>query len=255
MYIYWLIIFFFIGTLMGSFYTVVGIRSGKNEDYVTTRSRCDHCNHLLSPLDLVPIFSYIFLKGKCRYCHKKIDSLSTFMELFSGILYALSFFVFGFSYELLIALGIVTLLIIIIVSDTTYYIIPDEVLIFMSIYFFIFITLNEGIKSSLISLVNGLILFSIMYLIMLVGNKMFKKESLGGGDIKLMFIFGMILGPLLGIVSIFIGSCLALPISLIITIKKKKNIIPFGPFLLIALTLLYMTGINEQLIFRILGIL
>ena len=255
MYIYWLIIFFFIGTLMGSFYTVVGIRSGKNEDYVTTRSRCDNCNHLLSPLDLVPIFSFLFLRGKCRYCHKKIDSLSTFMELFSGILYSLSFYVFGFSYELLIALGIISLLIIIIVSDTTYYIIPDEVLIFMSVYFFIFITLNEGIKSSLISLLNGILLFSIMYLIMLVGNKMFKKESLGGGDIKLMFIFGMILGPLLGIVSIFIGSCLALPISLIITIKKKKNIIPFGPFLLIALTLLYMTGINEQLIFKILGIL
>lgn len=255
MYIYWLIIFFFIGTLMGSFYTVVGTRSGKNEDYITTRSRCDKCNHLLSPLDLVPIFSFIFLKGKCRYCHKKIDSLSTFMELFSGILYALSFYVFGFSYELLISLGIISLLIIIIVSDTTYYIIPDEVLIFMSVYFFIFITLNEGIKSSLISLVNGVLLFAIMYLIMLVGNKMFKKESLGGGDIKLMFIFGMILGPLLGIVSIFIGSCLALPISLIVTIKKKKNIIPFGPFLLIAITLLYMTGINEQLIFRILGIL
>ena len=255
MYIYWLIIFFFVGTLMGSFYTVVGIRSGKNEDYVTTRSRCDKCNHVLGILDLVPIFSYLFLKGKCRYCHEKIDSLSTFMELFSGILYALSFFVFGFSYELLIALGIISLLIIIIVSDTTYYIIPDEVLIFMSVYFFIFISLNEGIKSGLLSLLYGALLFIIMYIIMIVGNKMFKRESLGGGDIKLMFIFGMILGPLLGVVSIFIGSCLALPISLIITMKKKKNIIPFGPFLLIALTLLYMTGINEQLIFRILGIL
>lgn len=255
MYIYWLIIFFFIGTLMGSFYTVVGIRSGRNEDYIKTRSKCDNCGHLLGPLDLVPIFSYIFLKGKCRYCHHKIDSLSTFMELFSGILYTLAFFVFGFSYELLIALGIISLLIIIIVSDTTYYIIPDEVLIFMSIYFFIFISLSEGFKSGLISLVNGFLLFLIMYIIMLVGNKLFKRESLGGGDIKLMFIFGMILGPLLGIVSIFIGSCLALPISLIITIKKKKNIIPFGPFLVIALTLLYMTGINEQLVFKFLGIL
>lgn len=255
MYIYWIIIFFFIGTLMGSFYTVVGLRAGKKENFITGRSHCDNCNHKLGILDLIPIFSYIFLKGKCRYCHHKIDSLSTFMEFFSGILYALSFYVFNFSYEFLIAIGIISLLIIVIVSDTTYYIIPDEVLIFMSIYFFIFITLNEGIKGSLISLLNGVILFSIMYLIMLVGNKLFKKESLGGGDIKLMFIFGMILGPLLGIISIFIGSCLALPISLILTTKKKKNIIPFGPFLLIALSLLYLTGINEQLIFKILGIL
>ncbi len=255
MYIYWIIIFFFIGSLMGSFYTVVGLRSGKNEDYVKTRSHCDNCNHVLGALDLVPIFSYIFLKGKCRYCHHKIDSLSTYMELFSGILYALSFYVFNFSYEFLIAIGIISLLIIVIVSDTTYYIIPDEVLIFMSIYFFIILTLEEGIEGSSISLLNGVVLFCIMYLIMLVGNKLFKKESLGGGDIKLMFIFGMILGPLLGIVSIFIGSCLALPISLVLTTKKEKNIIPFGPFLLIALSLLYLTGINEQLIFKILGIL
>jgi prepilin signal peptidase PulO-like enzyme (type II secretory pathway) len=125
----------------------------------------------------------------------------------------------------------------------------------MSIYFFIILTLKEGIEGSSISLLNGVVLFCIMYLIMLVGNKLFKKESLGGGDIKLMFIFGMILGPLLGIVSIFIGSCLALPISLVLTTKKEKNIIPFGPFLLIALSLLYLTGINEQLIFKILGIL
>lgn len=253
--LYWIIIFFFIGTLMGSFYTVVGLRSGKKENFITGRSHCDNCNHKLGILDLIPIFSYIFLKGKCRYCHEKIDSLSTYMEFFSGILYALSFEVFGFSYQLFIALGIITLLIIIIVSDITYYIIPDEVLIFMSIYFFIFITLDEGIKSSLLSIFNGLILFTIMYIIMLLGNKLFKRESLGGGDIKLMFIFGMILGPLLGIVSIFLGSCLALPISLIITLKKKKNIIPFGPFLLISITLLYMTQINEQLIFKLLGIL
>ncbi len=253
--LYWIIIFFFIGTLMGSFYTVVGLRSGKKENFITGRSHCDNCNHKLGILDLIPIFSYIFLKGKCRYCHEKIDSLSTYMEFFSGILYALSFEVFGFSYQLFIALGIITLLIIIIVSDITYYIIPDEVLIFMSIYFFIFITLDEGIKSSLLSIFNGLVLFTIMYIIMLLGNKLFKRESLGGGDIKLMFIFGMILGPLLGIVSIFLGSCLALPISLIITLKKKKNIIPFGPFLLISITLLYMTQINEQLIFKLLGIL
>lgn len=253
--LYWIIIFFFIGTLMGSFYTVVGLRAGKKENFITGRSHCDNCNHKLGILDLIPIFSYIFLKGKCRYCHEKIDSLSTYMEFFSGILYALSFEVFGFSYQLFIALGIITLLIIIIVSDITYYIIPDEVLIFMSIYFFIFITLDEGIKSSLLSIFNGLVLFTIMYIIMLLGNKLFKRESLGGGDIKLMFIFGMILGPLLGIVSIFLGSCLALPISLIITLKKKKNIIPFGPFLLISITLLYMTQINEQLIFKLLGIL
>lgn len=249
------IIFFILGTCMGSFFTVIGLRLPKKKSFIKGRSHCDSCDHELSLLDMIPILSFLFLRGKCRYCKEKIDALSTYMEFFTGVLYALAFYSFGLSSELFIALGIVSMLSILSVSDISYYIIPDEVLIFMSIYFFIILTLQEGIEGSSISLLNGVVLFCIMYLIMLVGNKLFKKESLGGGDIKLMFIFGMILGPLLGIFSIFIGSCLALPISLVLTTKKKKNIIPFGPFLLIALSLLYLTGINEQLIFKILGIL
>ena len=76
----------------------------------------------------------------------------------------------------------------------------------------------------------------------------FKKESLGGGDIKMMFIFGLILGPFLGACSIFIGSALALPVSIYFLYKDKERVIPFGPFLLIALTLLYFTNITPELI-------
>ena len=122
-----LIIFFIIGTLMGSFYTVLGTRLPKEEKVLFGKSHCDNCNHPLSMLDMIPIISYIFLGGKCRYCKEKIDSTSTFMELVSGILYATAYYVFGPTYELFIALGIVSLLMIVIVSDINYLIIPDEV--------------------------------------------------------------------------------------------------------------------------------
>ena len=89
---------------------------------------------------------------------------------------------------------------------------------------------------------------------MLIGNKILKKETLGGGDIKLMFVFGIILGPILGLFSIFIGSVIALPVSLFMLRKEKESIIPFGPFLLIALTLLYFTGITPELILNLLKI-
>ena len=239
---------------MGSFYTVVGLHLPNHEPFLTNRSHCDICNHKLSFLDMIPIISYIFLKGKCRYCHTKFSNLSTYMELFTGILFACSYYVFGLSYNLLIALGIVTLLIIVSVSDITYFIIPDELLIFFTGYFLIIIALNNGVLTALWSILSGFLLFSIMYIIMLFGNFMFKKETLGGGDIKMMFVFGLILHPIIGIFSIFISSLLALPISMFLLWKKGQNLIPFGPFLIIGCTLLYFTKITPDIILKLLQI-
>ena len=239
---------------MGSFYTVVGQHLPNHEPFITNRSHCDICNHKLSFLDMIPIISYIFLRGKCRYCHTKFSNLSTYMELFTGILFACSYYVFGFSYNLLIALGIVTLLIIVSVSDITYFIIPDELLIFFTGYFLIIIALNNGVLTALWSILSGFLLFSLMYIIMLFGNFIFKKETLGGGDIKMMFVFGLILHPIIGIFSIFISSLLALPISMLLLWKKGQNLIPFGPFLIIGCTLLYFTKITPDIILKLLQI-
>ena len=221
MFILYLIIFFIFGLFMGSFYTVIGLRLPKHENFLTDRSHCDKCQHNLSLLDMIPLLSYLFLKGRCRYCKAKINELSTYMEFFTGVLFSLSFYVFGFSYELLIALGIVSLLIIVSVSDISYYIIPDEILIFFIGFFTIIITLNSSVLNALISLLSGFTLFIIMYTIMIFGNFLFKKESLGGGDVKMMFVFGLILNPFLGLISIFLASFLALPVSIFILLKRK----------------------------------
>lgn len=250
--ILYLIIFFIIGLCFGSFFTVVGLRCPKHENFIDGHSHCDQCSHELAFLDMIPIISYILLKGKCRYCHKKIDNLSTFMELFTGILFMLSYIAFGLSYELFIALGIVSMLIIISVSDITYYIIPDEILIFFTGYFLIIYVLSGGVFSTFINIVSGIVMFCIMYTIMLLGNFIFKKETLGGGDIKLMFVIGLVVSPLLGLVVIFIGSLLALPISLLLLVKKKTRLIPFGPFLLIAFAFIYFTKLDIKTIIDLL---
>lgn len=242
----YIILFFILGTYMGSFFTVVGLRLPKKEDFIFSRSRCDQCKHELSLLEMIPILSYIFLKGKCKHCHSKIDPLSTYIEFFTGILFAVSYYSFSFSYELFIALGIVSLLIIVLVTDLMYLIIPDGVLIFFSIYFLIFQFIGTGLKNTLLHFATGIFLFILMYLIMLLGNKIFKKESMGGGDVKLMFLFGLVLDPLLGTFSIFLGSFFALPMSLFLYFSNKEKVIPFGPFLLIAFTFLYFTKIDSQ---------
>ena len=87
-----------------------------------------------------------------------------------------------------------------------------------------------------------------MYLIMIFGKFLFKKDSLGGGDIKLMFVFGLVINPLLGLFVIFLASFLALPISLLILWKRKVNLVPFGPFLVISFMFIYFTRINLDMI-------
>lgn len=248
----YIIIFFIFGSLMGSFLTVIGLRLPKNENFTTTQSHCDSCGHVLQLYEMIPIISYLIQKGKCRYCKAKIDGLSTFIELFTGILFAVAFYAFGFSHELLIALGIVCLLMIVVVSDITYLIIPDEVLLFFTFYFIIIQILNIGLLGAAKHILTGLFLFAMMYLVMFLGNKALKEESLGGGDIKMMFVFGLVLDPLLGTLAIFLGSLIALPISLILLKKQHERVIPFGPFLLLALTLIYFSQITTPMVLKLL---
>jgi len=112
--------------------------------------------------------------------------------------------------------------------------------------------LNFGIKGGLIQLGYGFITFGMMYLIMILGNILFKKESLGGADVKLMFLAGLVLHPILGILVIFIASCIALPISIIILITDKEHMIPFGPFLVASIILLFFLKIDVNTFIRFL---
>lgn len=239
---------------MGSFYTLVGLRLPKNESFIFSRSRCDQCRHVLKLIDMVPILSYIFLRGKCKYCKGKIDILSTYIEFFTGLLFLVSYYSFGFSMQLLLAIGVVSLLVIIIVSDLTYLIIPDEILIFFGIYFIMMQFIILGYKGVLYHLAVGIFLFGVMYLIMIIGNKVFKKESMGGGDVKMMFLFGLILDPLLGALTIFLGSLFALPVSIGLYFSKHEKVIPFGPFLLLGFAFIFFTKITSLDIVSWLGL-
>ena len=250
--ILFLIIFFILGIVLGGFFTVLGDRLAQ-ENYQFFPYRCDGCQHKLSILDSIPIFSYLFLKGKCRYCCKKIDIMQPLMELFTGILFAVAYYSFGNSSEFLIALGIISLLIIVTVSDLNHMIIPDEVLIFFVLYFILVQFFSHGAIVTLEHIFTGFFLFVLMYFIMWLGEKILKKESLGGGDVKMMFLFGLVLDPLLGTVAIFLGSFFALPMSLFLLYKNREKMIPFGPFLLLALTFLYFTKITPEMLIHWIG--
>lgn len=247
---FYYIMFFIIGTIFGSFYNLVGLRVPKKESIMLPRSHCDKCNHTLAWYELIPILSFIFQKGKCKNCNTKLSYFYPFSELACGILFMVSYYSFGFSYDLIISLTLVSFFIMIIISDLNYLIIPDRFIVIPSIIIIIVTILNKGITNAFIQILYGLIGFIIMYLIMLLGNFLFKKESLGGADIKLMFLVGLVLDPLLIVVVIFLASIIALPVSLILLVKNKEHVIPFGPFIMIGLLITYFTKLNITEIFE-----
>lgn len=236
--------FLLLGMLFGSFYHVVGYRMTKGESFVYPPSHCPNCNHKLGPLELIPVLSFLLQKGKCKECKTKISWFYPIAELMCGIIFMLCYLSFGISLELLLALTFTSMLIIIIFSDIYYMIIEDKVLIFFGILLIIELYFINGFNSLLYSLLDGVISFVVMLLIKLLGDKMFKKESMGGGDIKLMAIIGLILGWELSLVNIFVAAVIALPICFIILYKNADHVIPFGPFLALGSMILLLTRID-----------
>lgn len=239
MMLYYYILIFISGTCLGSFYNVVGLRKAKNESIVFPASHCPKCNHELKWYELIPVFSYIFLKGRCLKCHKKISIQYPLIELLTGILFTFAFYKFGFTISFLVSLVIISALIIIYITDFKEYIILDEVIVCGSIAIIILKYLEFGAKETLISLITGVSLFLLMYLIKLFGDKVFKRESLGGGDIKLSFLIGLTVELRLSLVVLIVASFLAFPYAIIVSNLKKKSEVPYGPFLITALLIVY----------------
>lgn len=235
---------FILGTILGSFYMVVAERIPRGESIISPPSHCDKCMHRLTPIELIPIFSYIIQGGKCKNCKAKMSIFYPLYEIIVGILFVLCYLVFGLSLKLIIAITFVSMLTIIVLSDIEYMIISDGVLIVSSIFLMVEMYFIYGLKYLGISILNGLIAFAAMFLLRLLGNFIFKKDTMGGGDIKLMFLFGLVLGYDMALFSIFLAAFVGLPISLIMIKKCKDHIIPFGPFLSIGALIILLFQLN-----------
>ncbi len=247
---YYIVSFFVFGLLFGSFFNVVGYRLPHNESIIFPPSHCPKCKRRLSALELIPVFSYIFLFGRCKDCKETISLRYPIFEILTGILFAASYMVFGLSVETIISLTFVSALIIIIISDLHAMTIPDEIIIIGSAAILIEKIIFYGYDVALTALGNGLLALLLMLLIKLLGDVMFKRESLGGGDIKLMFLIGTILEIKLSIIVIIVGAFITLPYALFVLFYRKTHIVSFGPFLSLAGIILYLTKWNFYDIFN-----
>lgn len=230
---------FILGLLFGSFFYCMGIRLSNNESLIRPPSHCDFCKHQLGILDLIPIFSFVFLKGKCRYCHKKLPFDYLLFELLTGILFAFSYTKFHFSYEFFISLILSSLVVLIFITDFKYMIILDSPLIVSLVLIFILKCIYFDFNAALISLGHGLCMFLTMFAIEKFGSFVFKKESLGGGDIKFSFIMGMVLTYKFSMVALILSTFLALPYAIGSMYFSKAHEVPYGPFLVSSVFLVF----------------
>ena len=257
MYLY-LLLFFILGIISSYFIELLGYRLPVGED-ILKRNYCDKCNHELKFFESIPIISYIIQKGRCNYCHQKVSIKYLFFELGTGILFSLtylSFFEEYFStFKLIFAILFVSSLIIVCFSDYKYMIISDEILIVFAALILLLKLFIEYLNGEILSLmdlgycvIDVIIDAGIMYLIMFaikkIGDLIFKKESLGKGDIKLMAYIAIVLGFKLSIVVIFLASFISLPFAIISNLKKDKLMLPFGPFLAIGAIILFLLKVD-----------
>ena len=221
----------FINALVWRLFLKFNKPNKKNTDYsiLKGRSMCPRCKHRLSTVDLVPLFSWFFLRGKCRYCHKPISVQYPLVEFITGLTFVLSYIYWPYNFSSLgkslfvLWLGILLLLVALAVYDFKYKILPNilvYILIVLSLLFVLIYFFNiDHHLSYLLSRILG-ILFSagLFYLIFQVS----KGQWIGGGDVKLCIALGLLLGgPLETIFMIFIASSIGCMIALILAIYQK----------------------------------
>jgi leader peptidase (prepilin peptidase) / N-methyltransferase len=233
------IILFLYGLIFGSFFNVVGLRVPMKQSIVRPRSACPHCQHVLTPMELIPVLSYVIQGGKCRFCRERISPLYPFIEMLTGCLFVFAYLYHGISFQLLISLSIISLLIIITVSDIRYMMIPDRILLF-----FLGLFLLERILIPLHpwwdSLFGAVVGFGLLLFISIVS-----KGGMGGGDIKLFGVLGLLLGTKLILLTFFLATLVGTVggvIGLAVGKVKKKQPMPFGPFIGIGALISYFYG-------------
>ena len=234
------------GILIGSFLNVLIIRIPKGESVVFPSSHCVSCGKNLKWYHNIPLFSWIFLKGKCAFCGSKISIQYPIIEFLSGLIFLLSYiknqdllfsFIVGGVFALLLALSVI---------DLKYKEVPDSLNLLA-------LTLSIATSYDVITNFQNALLFAGGFtLLRFYLSYILKKEAMGEADIMIAGTIGAMVGVKLGLVTIFLSALLALPAFLIA--GKKNYELPFIPFLTLALFIVYIfDGFFSLLLLRLYG--
>lgn len=237
----WSIFFLLIGVIFGSFFNVVGLRLPLRKDFVKARSACPVCEHPLAWYELIPILSFLLQKGNCRHCHALISPIYPSIELLSGLLFLYAYMKIGWSPELFIVGLLISLSIIVIVSDLRYMIIPNKLLLFF-LPLFILVRIIQPLElwyDPMFGAICGFVLIG--------GTIILSKGGMGYGDLKLLTLFGFLLGFKQILVAFTLAVCFGAVIGAVLLLMKKvsrKTRMPFAPYLAFGALTSYFYGME-----------
>ena len=273
----WLVIIglFAFGLIIGSFLNVCIYRLPRGESVVRPRSHCPGCDHLIAAYDNIPLFSYLLLRGKCRYCQARISPIYFFVELATGLLFLFLYSIFGLtaSYPKFAVLG--ALMVVLTVTDWQTRLLPDRVTfpgMVVGLLFSQMVPVGDGaglllvrvagmegspwrIASLLDSLLGAVAGGGLLYFLVELYFRLRHKEGMGLGDVKMMAMAGFFLGPKLVLLTIWLASISGALVggSFILLSRKdwKAFELPFGSFLGIAALVVAVWG--KELLYWYLG--
>lgn len=266
--IFFYVLMFILGSVMGSFVGAVTWRMKTNRDWVRGRSECECCHHKLAAIDLFPIFSYLILGGRCRYCHKKISRSALVLELTGGSAFLVSTMLFPSmvyqewldplaSFQLLtpmlsLAMGLwlvcLAIMMALFIYDLRWRLLPNK-LVFPLIVISLLLSAVMNLGLAHVSLMDWLItlglgmlpitgVYGILYLLS-------RGRWIGLGDVKLGIAIGLLISWWGGVLVLFLSNLLASLASIPGLLKRRisgASEIPFGPFLLVATYLVFLLG-------------
>ena len=230
---------FLVGLNFGSFANVCIYRMPLDLSVVRPRSSCPKCKKMIAWHDNIPVFSYLLLAGKCRGCGAKISVMYPTVEFLTAVLFVLVFFKYGVSVQLFLFWLLAFSLVVISAIDIYHRIIPDIfplILVVAGLALSVFnTTLGDGALHRLLNSAVGILAGGgSLFLVGVFGKFIYKKEAMGGGDVKLMAGVGAVIGWERVLFAIFLASFIGSIAGLFMMLSKRmksKEYLPFGPFL------------------------
>lgn len=231
-----------LGAVLGSFLNVAIVRLPADESVIHPRSRCPACRTPIAWYDNVPILSWVLLRGRCRHCGAVISWRYPVVEAAVAGLWALAAWHYGVTFDALTAAVFGTILLGIAVTDARHYLIPDEYTLGGLLLGLLF-ALRHGPRGIFDAALGAAVGFAILYAVAWAGERVFRKEAMGGGDIKMMAMVGAFVGWRGVLLTIFGGALLGTVIFVPLTVLMKgKRLVPFGVFLAAAAALTFVWG-------------
>ncbi len=231
----------FLGLMIGSFLNVCIHRWPKEESVVKPRSRCPGCGRMIAWYDNIPVVSWLVLRGRCRNCRAGISIQYPLIELAVGVIWVAMPWYYGATLVAAQAAVFFTILLGIALTDAREYIIPDEFSL-GGLVIGIAFSLAGGFSTLAPALIGAATGFGLLWLVGVLGTKMFKEEAMGGGDIKMMAMVGAFVGWQGVLLTIFLGALLGTLVFVPLSIFGQKKLVPFGVFLSLGAAATWLAG-------------